>query len=64
MVEEIIISHLSVHKKGYIRPMYKSLEIKKSGLSLNKFRMLLKSMEKQGKLIEVQKDYPYWELSV
>lgn len=62
-VEQIVIEHISTQGKAFIRPMYKTLEIKGFGLSINKFRKLLQSLEKEGKLIEVKSDYPHWEIA-
>jgi len=63
-MKEIIVDYLKINSKSFIRTMYLSLDIKQQGLSLNKFRLLLRSMEKEGILIEKDKSsYPYWELS-
>lgn len=62
-VETIVIEHISTQGRAFIRPMYKLLGIKKFGLSLNKFRKLLQSLEKEGKLIEVKSDYPHWKIA-
>lgn len=62
-IEQIVIKHISTQGKVFIRPMYKTLRIKRFGLSLNKFRKLLQSLEKEGKLIEVKSDCPHWEIA-
>lgn len=62
-VEQIVIKHISEQGKAFIRPMYKTLGIKGLGFSLNRFRKLLQSLEKEGKLIEVKSDYPHWEIA-
>lgn len=45
----------------FIRPLYTILHIKRDhGISLNKFRTILREMEGKGLLEEIQDDCPYW----
>ncbi|AIW02851.1 hypothetical protein [Acinetobacter phage P577] len=46
--------------------MYRSLQVRSKGMSLNKFRKFLKGMEKEGLIEEVKilpyHDFPCWRL--
>ena len=66
-LESIVLSYLNYHKQGYTRTMYKDLKVKDlKGLSLNKFRSFLRTLNRQGKIAWEYKDtdcdITYWTL--
>lgn len=65
MLEDKVLQHLKQNQKAYTRPMFYLFDVKKSyGISLNKFRLFLRDLEKQGKIKEVFTDeYSYWRIN-
>ena len=62
----VVKEYLSKHKHVYANTLYKALRVKWSyNLTLNKFRLCLREMEKSG-IIESIVDnvaLPYWRLT-
>lgn len=56
-LETSVLNYLNHHGQGYTRKMYKDLTVKAlKGLSLNKFRDFLRSLQRQGKITWEYKD--------
>lgn len=66
MDKQLVLNYLRTYSFSYIRPMYRSLQVRSKGMSLNKFRKFLKGMEKEGLIEEVKilpyHDFPCWRL--
>ena len=64
-LDVIVCNYLSKHRQAYTKTLYKVLQVKSNyGLSLNKFRLCLRSMEKSGIIESVVENValPYWRL--
>ena len=64
-LEMVVKGYLSKHGNVYTNTLYKALQVRGNyGLTLNKFRLCLRDMEKSG-IIESVVDnvaLPYWRL--
>ena len=64
-LEIVVKGYLSKHGNVYTNTLYKALQVRGNyGLTLNKFRLYLRDMEKSG-IIESVVDnvaLPYWRL--
>ncbi len=61
----MVKEYLSKHKYVYTNTLYKALRVKSNyNLSLNKFRLCLREMEKSGIIESVVENValPYWRL--
>jgi len=61
----VVKEYLSKHKYVYTNTLYKALRVKWSyNLTLNKFRLCLREMEKSGIIESVVENValPYWRL--
>ena len=61
----VVKEYLSKHKHAYTNAIYRALRVKSNyNLSLNKFRLCLRDMEKSGIIESVVENValPYWRL--
>ena len=61
----VVKEYLSKHKRVYTNTLYRALRVKWSyNLTLNKFRLCLRDMEKSGIIESVVENValPYWRL--
>ena len=64
-LQSVVKEYLSKHKHVYTNTLYKALRVKWSyNLTLNKFRLCLREMEKSGIIESVVENValPYWRL--
>ena len=64
-LEMVVKGYLSKHGKVYTNTLYKALHVKCDyDLTLNKFRLYLRNMEKSGIIESVVENValPYWRL--
>ena len=65
-LEKKIVNYLTQHDKSSTKVMYNVFEVKSIGMTLNKFRKYLHTMENRGILVyveETNKSLPYWRLN-
>ena len=64
-LQSVVKEYLSKHKHVYTNTLYKALRVKWSyNLTINKFRLCLRDMEKSGIIESVVENValPYWRL--
>ena len=64
-LEMVVKGYLSKHRNVYTNTLYKALQVRGNyGLTLNKFRLHLRGMEKSGIIESVVENValPYWRL--
>lgn len=65
-LEMVVKGYLSKHGNVYTNTLYKALHVKGNyGITLNKFRLYLRDMEKSGIIESVVENValPYWRLT-
>lgn len=67
IIEKLALEFLIQNKIGYTRQMYNQLNIRNKGLSLNKFRNILETLERQKRIIFIPNNslnlYSSWKIN-
>lgn len=59
-IEDKIKSMLICYGPSYTKDIYRNIDGKATGLSLNKFRKILNDMCKENEIFYIDGDYPKW----